>query len=106
MIIELSDEAVSKLLEKTTENRNICIGIKGSGCNGFAYDFDYLKKEPNLETSFEMNYGKFSIWVDYVAVEYLDGMTLDYHYEGMNEGFTFINPNAKAYCGCGESFTI
>ena len=53
-----------------------------------------------------MNYGKFSIWIDYVAVEYLDGMTLDYQKQGINEGFTFINPNATAYCGCGESFTI
>jgi iron-sulfur cluster assembly protein len=33
-------------------------------------------------------------------------MCLDYQYTGINEGFTFINPNAKAYCGCGVSFTI
>jgi iron-sulfur cluster assembly protein len=106
MVIELTDEAIEKLIDKTTENSNIKIGIKGSGCNGFSYDFNYLKGEPNPELSFELDYGKFSIWIDYVAVEYLDGMTLDYQYEGMNEGFTFINPNAKAYCGCGESFTI
>ncbi|VVM18002.1 Iron binding protein IscA for iron-sulfur cluster assembly [uncultured Gammaproteobacteria bacterium] len=26
--------------------------------------------------------------------------------EGLNEGFEFNNPNAKAECGCGESFTV
>ena len=106
MLIEVTDDAVKKLLEKTTANKNIHIGIKGSGCNGFSYDFDFLSSQPDLETQFEMNYGKFSIWIDYVAVEYLDGMTLDYQKQGINEGFTFINPNATAYCGCGESFTI
>jgi len=106
MVIELTDEAVEKLLDKTSDNTNVKIGVKSSGCNGFSYDFDYLKGQPDSENSFELNYGKFSIWIDYVAVEYLDGMTLDYQYEGINEGFTFINPNAKAYCGCGESFTI
>ena len=80
MLIELTDEAISKLLEKTTENKNIKIGIKGSGCNGYSYDFDYLKSSPDLESSFELDYGKFSVWIDYTAVEYLDGMTLDFQY--------------------------
>ena len=106
MLIKLTDEASKKLIDKTTDNKNIKIGVKGTGCNGFSYDFDYLKGEPNPENSFELTYDKFTIWIDYAAVDYLDGMTLDYQYTGINEGFTFINPNAKAYCGCGESFTI
>jgi len=106
MLITLTDEASKKLIDKTTDNSNIKIGVKGSGCNGFSYDFNYLTGEPNPETSFELSYDNFTLWVDYAAVEFLDGMTLDYQYTGINEGFTFINPNAKAYCGCGESFTI
>ena len=43
MIVELTDEALIKLQEKTQqhENPNIRIGVKGSGCNGFAYEFDF-----------------------------------------------------------------
>jgi len=37
---------------------------------------------------------------------YLDGTQLDYTRDGLNEGFRFSNPNEKAQCGCGESFTI
>ena len=105
MVIELTDEAIKKLLEKTSDNKNIKIGVKASGCNGFKYLFDYLNDDPK-EDDIEMNYGKFSIWIDQLSVEYLYGMTLDYQFDGINEGFTFINPNASAYCGCGESFTI
>lgn len=107
MIVELTDEAIVKLQEKTNSNsnKNIRIGVKGSGCSGYAYEFDFLRGKPE-EDDFELNYGEFSLWINQPSVAYLDGMTLDYQYQGINEGFTFINPNAKAYCGCGESFTI
>ncbi len=107
MIVELTDEALIKLQEKTQqhENPNIRIGVKGSGCNGFAYEFDFLRGEPD-EDDLEVNYGTFSIWTNQASVEYLHGMQLDYQYHGINEGFTFVNPNATAYCGCGESFSI
>lgn len=107
MIVELTDEALVKLQEKTQQhnNPNIRIGVKGSGCNGFAYEFDFLRGEPN-EDDLEVNYGTFSIWTNQASVEYLHGMQLDYQYQGINEGFTFVNPNATAYCGCGESFSI
>ena len=107
MIIELTDEAISKLQEKTTKSNNttLRIGVTGSGCSGYKYMFDFLQGEPQKE-DIEVNYGTFKLWTDTVSIEYLDGMLLDYQYDGINEGFTFINPNAKAYCGCGESFTI
>ena len=105
MVIDLTDEAIKKLLEKTTDNKNIKIGVKPTGCSGYKYLFEYFDNEPT-EFDIEMNYGKFSIWIDQPSVEYLYGMTLDYQIEGLNEGFIFVNPNATGYCGCGESFTI
>ena len=46
MVIDLTNEAIEKLLEKTSDNKNIRIGVKSSGCNGFKYLFDYLKDDP------------------------------------------------------------
>jgi len=40
------------------------------------------------------------------SLVYLDGTELDFGKEGLNEGFKFNNPNEKARCGCGESFSI
>ena len=107
MIVKLTDEATEKLQEKTSieNNRNIRIGVKGSGCNGFSYEFDFLKGQPE-ELDLEQNHGPFSIWINQASVNYLHGMQLDYQKVGINEGFTFINPNASAYCGCGESFSL
>jgi len=107
MFVELTDEAIIKLQEKTSKsgNKNIRIGVTGSGCSGYAYVFDFLQGEPN-EDDHQVDYGTFSIWTNEASIEYLEGMRLDYQIQGINEGFTFINPNAKAYCGCGESFTI
>jgi len=46
------------------------------------------------------------VLVDAKSEVYLKGMTLDYVRNGLNEGFEFVNPNAKDYCGCGESFRV
>ena len=36
---------------------------------------------------------------------YVDGLTMAWKRQGLQEGFDFINPQEKARCGCGESFT-
>jgi iron-sulfur cluster assembly protein len=47
-----------------------------------------------------------TLFVDPKSMPYLAGTELDFVREGMNEGFKFRNPNSKAECGCGESFTV
>ena len=47
-----------------------------------------------------------TVIVDGKSMVYLDGTELDFVREGLNEGFTFKNPNVKDECGCGESFTV
>jgi iron-sulfur cluster assembly protein len=37
---------------------------------------------------------------------YLNGVTVDYVRQGLNEGFEFQNPNERDRCGCGESFRV
>jgi iron-sulfur cluster assembly protein len=50
--------------------------------------------------------GGVKVIVDADSLEYIDGTELDYTKEGLNEGFTFHNPNIKDECGCGESFSV
>ena len=46
------------------------------------------------------------VFVDPKSCVYLQGMTVDYVRQGLNEGFEFKNPNERDRCGCGESFRI
>ena len=47
-----------------------------------------------------------NIVIDPKSLIYLRGSVLDYEVKLMQHGFKFRNPNEKAGCGCGESFTI
>jgi iron-sulfur cluster assembly protein len=49
---------------------------------------------------------EYKIISDPKSLAYLNGMTIDYVRNGLNEGFEFVNPNEKDRCGCGESFRV
>lgn len=105
-MIELTDEAISALTEKTQDQGNdtIRIGYYPGGCNGFKYLLDYA--DTVHTDDHVIDYGNFLIVVETGQLHNFTGLTLDYVTEGLNSEFIFINPNATASCGCGESFTI
>lgn len=49
---------------------------------------------------------KISIYIDPSAVFAIVGSVMDWKETELTSEFTFINPNAKGFCGCGESFNI
>ena len=69
-----------------------------------AYKLEYVVSADEPDTVFEHLAVK--VFVGPKSLAYLDGTELDYAREGLNEGFKFSNPNEKATCGCGESFTV
>ena len=106
-IIEVTDEAITKILEKqkTEKFSGIRLGITGGGCAGFEYVFDRTNSAPSQE-DVELDYGKFRILINKMSVPYLVGMTLDFQKEGLNELFKFINPKEQSSCGCGVSINF
>ena len=75
----------------------IRIGIKDAGCSGFEYTFEYESKI--RENDRVVN----CIVVGEAAQPFLEGSTLDWVKEGVNERFKIINPNESSQCGCGVS---
>ena len=106
-IIEVTDEAITKILEKQRKEKfsGIRLGITGGGCAGFEYVFDRTNSAPSQE-DVELDYGKFRILINKMSVPYLVGMTLDFQKEGLNELFKFINPKEQSSCGCGVSINF
>lgn len=80
------------------------VGVKASGCSGYAYLLDYADQPEPDEVVFE-SYGA-KIFVARDTLPMLDGLVVDFRKEGLNEVFKFENPNAEALCGCGESFSV
>tara|TARA_R100001510_G_C7586522_1_gene157651 strand:+ start:497 stop:823 length:327 start_codon:yes stop_codon:yes gene_type:complete len=101
--IELTDEAIQKLVQKQAEEQfdYIRIGVTGGGCAGFSYIFASVSNKDDYDIV--LDYGKFKFLIDHNSVPYLDGMTIDYVKEGLNEFFKFINDKETTSCGCGVS---
>ena len=108
MAIGVTDKAVAEIKKaaavRATVPKGLRVGIRGGGCTGFSYLFEWSDAEPRPEDkvlSFED--GKVRVFVDPKSFLFLDGSTLEYQTTLVNRGFKFINPNVKGSCGCGES---
>jgi iron-sulfur cluster assembly protein len=107
MAITLTERAakqISKQLSKRGNGLGLKLGVKKSGCSGFAYTLDYADDLTAQQTFFEQLGVK--VIVETADLAFLDGTELDYTREGINEAFRFNNPNVTGTCGCGESFAV
>ncbi|WP_415911122.1 HesB/IscA family protein [Oleiharenicola sp. Vm1] len=80
------------------------IAITGGGCNGLSYKLRFVA-EPRRGDILVRTAGA-QVVVDPKTALYLKGTVLDYSHQMVGGGFKFANPNAKASCSCGESFSV
>lgn len=107
MAITLTETAASRIkdfLANRGKGEGLRLGVKTTGCSGMAYVLEFADAADEGDKIFESQGVK--IFVDAKSLVYIDGTELDFTKEGLNEGFKFNNPNEKATCGCGESFTV
>ena len=99
-------EKVKSQLKKRGKGVGIRLGVRTTGCSGLAYTMEYVDKyEAEVGVT---NYAQkdFAVLVDAKSDAYLNGLTMDWVRNGLNEGFDFSNPNERDRCGCGESFRV
>ncbi|WP_372527465.1 iron-sulfur cluster assembly protein IscA [Piscinibacter sp.] len=107
MSVTLTDAAarhVHKSLAKRGKGIGLRLAVKTSGCSGLAYAIEFVDDDSAGDLKFESH--GLALMVDPKSLPFLAGTELDFVREGLNEGFKFNNPNAKAQCGCGESFAV
>ena len=107
MAVSLTTSAATRVrsfLEKRGSGVGLRIGVRRSGCNGWAYTIDYADAVAAGDVVFDDNGVK--VIVDEKSLDLIDGTEVDFVKEGLNEAFKFRNPNVKGECGCGESFSV
>jgi iron-sulfur cluster assembly protein len=105
--IKVSDAAAKRaktFMQNRGKGLGLRLGVKTTGCSGLAYVLEFVDELNADDQVFEDNGVK--IIIDGKSLVYLDGTELDFSKEGLNEGFSFSNPNANGECGCGESFNV
>lgn len=106
-MISLTERAAGKIKQQLTKRGRgigIRVGVKTTGCSGLAYTLEFVDQQIEHDQCIECL--GCIVYLDPKACPYLQGMTIDYVRNGLNEGFDFRNPNEKDRCGCGESFRI
>ncbi len=107
MEITLTEKAahrVQQSIAKRGAGIGLRLGVRTAGCSGLAYTMEFADQRNPEDHAFESR--GVTLLVDPKSLPYLAGTELDFVREGMSEGFKFHNPNSKAQCGCGESFTV
>lgn len=107
MAIHLTDSAADRVrqyLVKRGKGLGLRLGVRKTGCSGFAYVVDYADEPAATDLVFEERGVK--VFVDPDSLPLIDGTTVDFVRQGLNEAFRFQNPNVTGECGCGESFNV
>ena len=106
-LVRLTEAAGSKartLFAREKQGDFLRIAITGGGCNGLSYKLKFVQ-EPRRGDILVRSAG-IAVLVDARTALYLKGTVLDYSTQLIAGGFKFSNPNAKASCSCGESFSV
>jgi iron-sulfur cluster assembly protein len=97
-------DRVKSFLHSRGHGVGLRLGIRKTGCSGYAYVVNYAEEVGVGDTVFEDQ--GVTVVVDSDSLALVDGTEVDFVRHGLNEAFRFKNPKARSECGCGESFSV
>ena len=95
----------AQLAKRGTPDAAIRFGIRGGGCTGYSYMFQFEDRPPR-KTDHVFEAHGVRVLVDPKSMLLLDGTTMDFETGIRGHGFRFDNPNVSDHCGCGESVSF
>ncbi len=107
MAISLTDSAADRVrsyLDKRGSGVGLRLGVTHTGCSGYSYVINYADEIDAADVVFEDK--GITVVVEPDALALIDGTEVDFVKNGLNEAFSFRNPNISGECGCGESFNV
>jgi len=104
MAITITDLAKTRISETMpTPKSYLRIGLKGGGCSGFSYDFEFIEEADVPTTSKKFDFDQVKVCVDIKSYLFLINMEIDYEETMFKSGIKLNVPSVTASCGCGES---
>lgn len=97
-------ERVRRHLDCHTSGVGMRLEVRKTGCSGFAYVVALADAVTPEDEVFEHRDVRIVVSREHLPL--LRGTEVDFVREGLNETFSFRNPNVTGECGCGESFTV
>ncbi len=99
---KITEKAANKIKDVLKDKAGLRIEVIPGGCSGYMYNIvteDKINKDDQV-----INEKDVKVIIDKESFDLLKGAKLDYVDSLQGAGFKIHNPNAKATCGCGNSF--
>jgi len=94
-----------QLDKRGTPTGAIRFGIRGGGCTGYSYMFQFEDGDPRANDHVVEAFGV-RVFVDPKSMVLVKGTRIDFETGIRGHGFRFENPNVGDSCGCGESVSF
>lgn len=107
-IVSVTPAAVEHFKRQLTQHEEakaVRLSVKQSGCTGYMYVVDLVADSKAEDLHLPLTDGV-ELLIDPTSLPIVGGTQIDFVIEGVNRQLKFLNPNAKDYCGCGESFSV
>jgi len=103
-VSERAARRIGEILGREPAGTMLRLSVEGGGCSGFQYKFD-IDRGQGPEDVIVRRDGAL-VLIDQVSLKFLTGSEIDFVDDLIGASFRVNNPNAKASCGCGTSFTL
>jgi iron-sulfur cluster assembly accessory protein len=103
-VTERAARRIGEILKHEPQGTMLRVSVEGGGCSGFQYKFDMERTK--AEDDILIRREDAAVLIDSVSLNYLAGSEIDFVDDLIGASFRINNPQAKASCGCGTSFSL
>ena len=103
-VTERAARRIGEILQAEPAGSMLRVSVQGGGCSGFQYRFDVERTQADDDIVVARDGA--TVLIDSVSLQYIAGSEIDFVDDLIGAAFKVNNPQAKASCGCGTSFTL
>ena len=103
-ITERAARKIGEILRAEPSGAKLRLSVMGGGCSGFQYRFDVDREQAQDDVAIARD--GVTVLIDQMSLQYMAGSEIDFVDDLIGASFKVNNPQAKASCGCGTSFSL